>query len=402
MSADDPTANPDEPVGPEPTEGPDGTDGPGHPDDETLRRELAGRTDRDESARLVAHLDGCARCRDRLDDLGESPVELPAGDPVLHDGRHLRRAVRRTLLSVALQTAGLLVLGVILLNLVGQLVIHPLAVDRGDRLDGHVAAAVDLPVLLRPGAEVREYLSNPGIVRRTTEVRLERHVGGTARDLGEYALRLSPFSTNLANLGESTSLTPGFGPRLSEDPSSLSTPAFEPERFGEGVAATVELAWHDGLTRGQAATLADDDDVALTWVGFAVADLPAEDPLSRLGYSACARLPDRDLSGRGASFGSSGSRSFLPPGDGVDEAYRQVQRAVDNLASHGPDVTRLGGALADPAATATWLADNEPDVTSVVLTGSVAAIAETIEATGPDTAGLLDADLDRAPPQPCG
>lgn len=376
-----------------------------HPTDQQLRDELAGATSPADSQRLVAHLDGCTVCRHRLDRVGEAPVSVGGSDDPMHlDGRSLRRAVRRTLFGIAARTVALLVLVAVGAQLVGALVIHPLLVDRGDRLERHVVASIDLAVLQRPGAEIRGYLSNSGVLRRTTEVQVLRHVGGTPRDLGSYETRLSPLRTTFVDGAAPVS---GLGPRLSGDPVDRSTLPFDAERFGDGVAATVELAWHDGLDPDAAADLvAGREEVALTWVGFTVSDLPPENPGSRLGYGACAAPPEF-IGGRGAGFGSSGGfRTFgQRTGDGVEQALTQVRRAVDNLAAEGTVGDRVqgtDGALSDLPATARWLDENDPEVTSVVLTGSVPVLAAIVEEHDPDTAGLLEVDLDRASPEPCG
>lgn len=58
--------------------------------------------------------------------------------------------------------------------------------------------------------------------------------------------------------------------------------------------------------------------------------------------------------------------------------------------------------LTDLPATAAWFADNDPGVTSVVITGPTASVAEVVDATSPTDSMLLEVDFDRGAPEPCG
>jgi len=66
----------------------------------------------EESARIAGHLDGCRACGRLLDELaGTSPTPATTADqdPPAYDSRWIRRAVGRTMLSIAWRTALLLV-----------------------------------------------------------------------------------------------------------------------------------------------------------------------------------------------------------------------------------------------------------------------------------------------------
>ena len=257
--------------------------------------------------------------------------------------------------------------------------------------------------------------SNIGLLRRTTEVRYERVVGAARSDLGSYETRLGPLAMT-TGVG-SGPITAWRGPRLSEDPVDSSPVPFDPERAGEATAATVELTWFDTIDRGSVAELSSgDDDVMLTWVGFHTGDRPVQERGSVLGYSACSRGADEMLEGFalgsslfGGGFGTSGSfRVLPPPEDGVAHALEQLRRATDNLARSGwledePLLTDgpVDGPLADIAAVSRWLEDNDPEVATVVLTGPTPALADIVAASAPDTANLLELDLDRGAPEPC-
>lgn len=381
----------------------DPTPGP-HPTRDALRRYLDEELPPDESTAVGEHLERCETCVEALDELSE-PAPLPAtnGAPLTYDARWMRRAMRRTLLSLAWRTAVLLVVVAVGANLLGVLVIDPILINRGGRTPAHVTASVDLPVMMRPGAEIREFTSNSGVIRRTTEVEVERAVGAEQVSLGRYETRLGPLDVSMPS---GTFITPRMGPRLSEDAVDHSPVTFLPDRFGEGTAVTVELVWYDTIDRGTAARLHEDHDaVALTWVGFALPDQEHEDPWSRLGYGACAVSPERIGTPSMGGFGRGGFRA--PPGEprGPDQALEQLRRATENLAQTGwleGESMLEEHPLGDVQATATWLRDNDPDVASVVLTGATDDISEIVSASEPDTAYLLDVDFDRGPPEPCG
>lgn len=389
----------------------------GHPTDDALRRELHAQTDPEESARITDHLDACEQCGERLDALADTMPALSAeATATTDDPGWMRRAVSRTLFGVAWRAALLLAVVAIGGQFLGALVIHPLLVDRGDRLEEHLVAAIDLPVLLRPGVEASEIRTNPGVFRRSVEVRFERAVGAQHQDLGSYELRLGPLGMSRTD-GPLVAFPP-LGPSLSNDPSDRSTIAFDPSRAGEATAATVELRWFEGIDATQVPELTADagDELALTWVGFQVGEPPEDPDLAgaydaTLGYSACPAGADRlrEIIGDGPIHGgggmSGGFRAFPPePGDGVAQALAQVRRATANLASSGwlEDAGSVRDGLGDVQETARWLEDNDPDVTSVVLTGPTTLLAEVVEASGPDRAVLLELELDRGAPDPCG
>lgn len=400
------------------TDDPTGPTGRQHPSTQELRRELDGRTSPEESARITRHLDGCEACGRLLDELADTapaPATTTDRQPPTFDARWMRRAVGRTMLSIAWRSALLLVVVVVVAQVAAALVFHPLFVERGDRLEEHVVASIDLPVLLRPGVEVRDVRSSVGLLRRTTEVRFERAVGAAHSDLGTYETRLGVLAMPTA-VGHGP-ITAWRGPRLSEDPVDSSPVPFDPERAGEATAATVELTWFDTIERGSVAELSsDDDEVVVTWVGFRVGDGPVEERGSVLGYSTCGRGADDilatfDLAGGavGGGFGISGGFRLLPPPeDGVDHALRQARRATDNLARSGwlenePLITRgpVDGPLSDIAATNRRLQESDPDIVTVVLTGPTPSLADIIAASEPDTVTLLELDLDRGAPEPC-
>jgi hypothetical protein len=369
-----------------------------HPSTKRLRAFLDDDLPAVEAREVEDHLEACERCVAALDDL-EPPVRLreATAEAPAWDERRMRRAVRRTVLRTAVNAVLLLVLAALLLEVVGGFVIHPLLVDRGGRLESHVTATIDLPVLLIPGAEAGELYSDPGWVRRTTEVAYRRSVGSRPTSLGTFGTRTGPFGMSTTSGWD---LWPGA--YALEPGSDVHPTSFEPDRLGEGTAVTVELRWLRPVELETAdAVAAGSADVALLWVGFRVPGAPhPQDPGWTLGYSAYAEpwphLSDMRFGGFGTSDAT--ERRFHGDDLGARHALGQVRRATANLAAIGwpavddPDVY---GALADLDATEDALAATEPGVASVVITGPTQAVAEAVAAHGPDQAQLLEIDFDR-------
>jgi hypothetical protein len=398
----------------------DTPDRPGeHLTADALRTFLADTMAPQEAEDAAAHLERCDRCMRALDDLETTPAgtghdhgrattmststllrEPEANEPVW-DERRMKRSVRRTLLGTAVRAALLLLAGAIVLQLVGGFLVGPVLVDRGDRVPAVVAATFDLPVLTIPGAEVSEFSSQMGVLRRTTEVTVERAVGASAMPLGSFSTRIGPIGA--ASVGGPVH---AFGPVL-DTPSGTfvqDVPPFEPERLGEGTAATVELHLGRGVTVADADAIAEGaTEVELLWVGFRVPGGDPDDRSWRLGYSACGTIPEWVVDQGSMGFGGSGGFRTFGSDAGADHALGQVRRAVENLArtglvsGDGPE-----GALADPEATVALLAETEPEVMSVVLTGPTDALADLVQSVGPLSVDLLEVDFDRGAPQTCG
>jgi hypothetical protein len=385
------------------------TDASSHPPDERLLAYLDDRLDAADAEVVGHHLETCERCLARLDTLAPGPAldrrddgEVPSFDP-----RAMRRAVRRTLWRTAVNAALLLVAGAIVLQLIGALVVHPLFVSRGDRVSEHVAATIDLAVMTTPGAEVREYRSNIGWVRRTTEAEAERVVGGRSVPLGGYATRLGP----LAMTSDPDNRVFAYGPILSDPADDDGAVSFEPDRLPEGTAVTAELWFGEPVTTATVDELATDE-VALLWVGFDVTGVGAPDdsgehgngPTERLGYSACAELPPFIDEVGGGGFGGTGAFRRFPAtvGGGAEHALTQLRRATANLAEIGwlEQEPVDSGPLADLDAVQQRLDD--PQVRSVVVTGPTPEVAALHDELGAMHADLLEVDFDRGAPEPCG
>jgi hypothetical protein len=373
----------------------------------------------EEAQAAAAHLERCDSCMRALDALETSSAgtgreheggttmsaptlirEPEANEPVW-DERRMKRSVRRTLLGTAVRAALLLLAAAIIVQLVGGLLVGPLLVDRGDRLASVIVATFDLPVLTIPGAEVSEFSSQMGALRRTTEVSVERAVGASAVPLGSFATRVGPIGA--AAVGGPVHVS---GPVL-DTPSGTfvqDVPPFEPERLGEGTAATVELHFGSGVTVADADAIAGEaTDVELLWVGFRVPGGDPDDRSWRLGYSACGTIPEWLVDQRSTGFGGSGGFRTWDGDAGATHALGEVRRAMDNLAGTGlVSDDSFGGPLADAEQTASLLAETEPEVMSVVLTGPTDAIAQIVATVNPQSVDLLEVDFDRGAPLTCG
>jgi hypothetical protein len=383
------------------------TDPATHPSTERLRALLDDDLPAADAREVADHLEGCERCVATLDDL-EAPPVLPraaAGGAPAWDERRMRRAVRRTVLRTAVNTVLLLVLAALLLQVIGGLAVHPMLVDRGGRLESHVTATVDLPVLVIPGAEGGELYSDPGVLRRTTEVVLHRAVASGLVPLGSFGTRTGPFEMTTTSGWD---LRPGTASLRAGGDAGVGPSPFEPERLGEGTAVTVELQWMRPIDLEAADDVAaGSDDVALLWVGFRVPGAPRpQDPAWPLGYSACAEPWPYLSEMRSGGFGTSDATQRRFHGDdlGARHALDEVRRATANLAAIGwpaVDGPEGYGALADLDATADALSATEPGVASVVITGPTQAVAAAIGEHGPDQVRLLEIDFDRGAPGVC-
>lgn len=373
-----------------------------HPTPAHLRAYLVEALSAGEAERIGEHLEECVSCGARLDELQQPAVlpRSPAAELAAWDERGMRRAVRRTLVGTAAGAALLLIAGAFLLELLGWFVVHPLVVDRGDRVASSIAASVDLPVMTTPGAEPDQVLSNLGAIRRTTEVDIQRAVGARMSSLGRFTTRLGPAAVTTP---DDEPVTP-FGPLLSGPDGRIDlTPVeFEPERLSDGTAVTVELIWSDPLTL-EAANAVDDavDGVALLWVGFDLGEDPL-DPDWRLGYSACTHIPE--FLQAGSSRGGSGFRLARPALPGAQHALAELRRALTNLTDLGwpQDRPEASSAIGNPSAALERITDSDPGANRVVLTGPTPLVADAIDAHAADVAHLLEVDFDRGPPEECG
>ncbi|QBI21082.1 zf-HC2 domain-containing protein [Egibacter rhizosphaerae] len=367
-----------------------------HPDRRTIRRYLDDRLEASDVRVVEAHLADCEACGAALE-VEEPPVGLPGpDDPTGWDERRFRRIVRRTLLRTAVDVLLLGLAAVVAATLLSWFVWHPLVVDRGGRVADTVQAAADLPMLTVPGAEVSQVRSHPGLLRRSVEADVQHRLGGADESLVTYGVHLGPFgATRLHEMD----LAP-FGQTLPVD----GRQEFEPDRLPTGTSVSVHARWDDPLGRSRVDEMAvGAGDVALEWVGFEAGAADGEVPPAPLGYGACHRAEEVEASGLG-SFGMSPVVREFPreAGGGATRALEEARRATEGLVDARADLRPPRRTLPDePGSLVDRLAD-DPGVREVVLTGALDDVAALVDREGPETARLIDADLDTGPAEPCG
>jgi hypothetical protein len=368
------------------------TGGSGHPDRDRLRRWLDEALSADEAADVQAHVEGCTHCQQALEET-EPPVRLAAPpDAAGWDERRMRRAVRRALLRTAFDVLSIVVVLALVATALGAFVVSPLLVDRGDRVERARTAVTDLPILLTPGATPTSQGQAVGLASQRHETSFVRYIGSQGRDLGTFSGRLGilnwqpdPPSGYMGQLG-----------LAAERPRP-----FEPHRLPDGTVASVQLSFADGIDLTAADALAaDHEEVSLQWVGFHVDVVRTDDvdapwlAESGVGYSACHQGWDPERSG-----------GRVQPG-GSEHALDQARRATANLAASRDLRRALEGsvlpALRQIDEVADWLADNEPPVGAVVLTGPTADLAAIVDEAAPDEATQLGVDLYNGPGSMCG
>jgi hypothetical protein len=365
-------------------------------------------------AALEAHLSTCDDCRRLLGD-GEPPVAMPAASMTpTWDERGLRKAVRRTLTRVTLTATAIALMVVLVAWLLPRLPIgQPGYVARGDWLEPTAEATYDLPLLFNPGAFVSDWSMNAdGLVGKTFEVGIGRHVGSAVEPLGTTHLDVGP---RLRGPGAGLiALKPSPWPEFSFSDATLTSP-WQPERLPEGTVVTVLLDWEEPITVADADALVGAADASLIWAAFHLdwvrvfGGVPDEhdeqeprgwDPTGDIGYSTC-QSPEQLLASlhdsvqRGAV--GLGGGGWDARGHGVAGALEQVRRATANLAAVDVLEPLLDAGAYHPLTyrteVAAWLAENEPGVNAVVVTGPTDQVTDVIERADPSRAQILDIDF---------
>jgi hypothetical protein len=368
--------------------------------DHHIARDLLGAYVDDEleaptRAQLEAHLAACQACRSLLDGSPPVPLARISTDAPTWDERGLRRAVRRTLLSSVVASAGIALLVLLLAGLLLDPLLRPI-VTRGDRLEQAVQATFDIPTLFTPGASIGAYDHQPAGRRARIAVQVGRPVGAHVRPLAEYAVVLSAGAMRAEGTREPPFLN-------LDDVPVRAHPTWNRAHIVAGTVATVQLEWTDPIDRTEAeALVGPDTDARLIWVAFAVDPLRGDaalpdgwDPTVDLGYATCGGFPPGELEPLG--MGGSGTPNVFPTVEcGLDNALDQVRRATANLAAADelwdtfPQHDTIMARIDDAAA---WLADHQPDITSVVITGPSEILDGIVTNAGADTARLLGIDF---------
>jgi hypothetical protein len=335
--------------------------------DETLDRKTRAEIDR--------HLAGCADCRAVLD--GVPAVALGQLATAPFDERAMRRAVRTTLLRLAVNVVVIGLAAWLALTLIGYLVIQPLVVDRGGRAAAATQATQDLAVMYNPGAALGDGRHDSGIITRTSRATVVWPVGTITSELGTLETRIGPFG-----FGSTTGSQ--VDPSLGGD--SAAGNAQQLAEIGSGTVATVELHFDPPLTPARAQQLADSPaDVRVVWAGFATSDgAPAGiglQPGGTVGYGTCdPRQSDPELLGA-ASAGFSTS-AFTQPSS-IERALDATISAIDNLLDHGDLIEALGPSVtrSSVAAARDRLAA-DPVVETLVATGPSSELLRFVDEAG--------------------
>jgi len=330
---------------------------------ELLEDYVDERLNRPVRDQLEEHLGGCSECRSLLD--GVAPVDLEALGSADVDERTLRRSVRRALWRTVIDAAGMLVLLVVGLWVISNFVVHPLLLDRSGRAAATARATFDVASMFNRGAFVDDFTIDPGAFDRTFTATVQMPVGAGRADLGTVASRIGLFGSG----GET------IWPFVDSD-SRAGGAQDVLGRLGDGAVATVSVDFYPPISVDQAQSLADSpgSDVSVVWAGFLLSDadpaVAATDPLRMLGYSTCVgtdQIPPSVFSASSASAGG----NFGVSSPSVQNALQEVSRSTSHLAEH-PDVAAQlfdGANSGQFQRVAAYLADTDPQVETLVVTG---------------------------------
>lgn len=352
--------------------------------DETLDRQTRATVD--------DHLASCPECRAILD--GVAAVPLGPGSTGGVDETSVRRSVRTATFRTIVDAA-LMLLGVWLaLWLVAVLVVQPFVINRGGRAATMTEATLDLATMLNPGVWVEEFEIQSTALGRTATATVALPIGGGLQPLGEISSRVGPLGFGDADGGS-------FFPFVQNDSRSMTDARSILPNLGEGTVATVALWPAGAITIDQAQAIADstEHDIAVVWAGFSVGEPSAGSPPGferggTLGYSTCLSADTVDDALFGATSASLGRGTGFAPAS-IADAYERVRSAVDNLTKR-PEIAEGFSPGIDPdrvKAAATELADREPAVTALVVTGPTAEVLELVDAQPDAGVSLLGVDF---------
>jgi hypothetical protein len=341
--------------------------------DETLDRETRREVD--------AHLATCAECQAILEEV--APVELGDGGSSAWAPVDMRRAVRRSMFRVALDTVLLLIATILVAWLLSLTLLHPLVINRGGRAEAATVATVDLAVMFNPGASLTEYAYSSHLLGRTSQAIVVLPVGNDTRELASIESRIGLFAFGDADGGR---LFPFFSggeqPLGGED---------RLEAVADGTVATVQLSYQTPIDLASAEKLAATvADVRVVWAGFSVGGLESGlAPTGVLGYGTCDQRSIDPSGAPGSSGGGSGEGLGHPVS--VARALSETVRALGNLVDH-PDL--IQGIGATPEELDAALGELEtPRVSSLVVTGPTQEVLRFIDEATPDAVGVLAIDF---------
>jgi len=351
--------------------------------------------DRATYKRVEAHLAGCAECRAILDEV--APVDLSglAGGAV--DERALRRSVRRAMWRTVTNTALMLVSLWIVGWLISAAVIQPLVVNRGDRAVIATRATFDMAMMVNEGAITTDWDVTSGPASRTNTAHLALQVGAGAKELGEVGSRIG-----ITRFGDP--LGGWFWPYVTGN--NTGTPGeYRLSELGSGTVATVAAHFNEPISMARAQELADSTeyDVRVVWAGFPTSqreDLD-ETPFSGfgygvLGYPTCLEPGMVDESHFGGTSASGGYGIGIAPAS-ITNALAEVRRVVGTLTANPWLIERVIDQNASDVErleqTAAHLAQADPGVVTLVVTGPTTELVEFLAETEVEYPVVLAVDF---------
>lgn len=346
--------------------------------DESLDRAARGAVD--------DHLAGCAECSAILD--GIARVELGDFGAPVFDEKAMRRAVRSSLVRLAVNVVVIGLAAWLVATLVGLLVLQPLIVDRGDRAAAATQATGDVAVMFNPGAALVSLDHNSGIITRASTATVVIPVGAAAVDLGTVETRLGPFSFGPA---EGMIVPPYFGNEGSADASEQLALA------GAGTVATVVLQFDPPISLETAQGLADSPlDIRVVWAGFPTSGGEPTgiglEPGGMVGYGTCD-MREEAAEILSASGGSIGRAAFTLPSS-IKRALDATRASIDNLLDHEDLIAGLTtGVTVDSVKAARDHLASSPEVRTLVATGPAPELVQYLAESAAASAAVYDIDF---------
>ncbi|MDH3261730.1 MAG: zf-HC2 domain-containing protein [Acidimicrobiia bacterium] len=355
---------------------------------ELLEDYVDERLDRPVRDQLEKHLSGCPECRSILD--GVAPVDLEALGSADVDERTLRRSVRRALWRTVIDAAGLLVLLVFGLWAISNFVVHPLLMNRGGRAAAVARATFDVAGMFNRGAFVDDFTIDPGVFDRTFTARVQMPVGAGRVDLGTVSSRIGLFGSGGGTIWP-----------FADSESRAGAVQDILGRLGGGTVATVSVDFYPAISVDQAQLLAEHPgaDVSVVWAGFllseAAPEVAASDPLRMLGYSTCVGTDQIPPSVFASYSGNAGGYAFAAHPSSVRNALQEVRRSINHLAEHPNVAAQLfeGANSGQFQRVAAYLADTDPQVEALVVTGPTDEILKFIDQADTKDGRVLAVDF---------
>jgi hypothetical protein len=235
---------------------------------------------------------------------------------------------------------------------------------------------------------VSDFTIDSGVFDRAFNAKVELPIGAGMADLGTVSSHIGVFGS----VGT-------IWPYVDSSSRIAGAAAEVLGRLGSGTVATVAARFDEPVSIEQAQLMVDstEADVSVIWAGFLLTEaspaVAAEDPLRTLGYSTCVGTDQLDPRLFGASSADAGS-SFGSSPSSVDNALEEVRRSLNQLAEH-PDLAAglfEGGAEAVLRASG-YLAENEPKVETLVITGPTDEVLRFFEESGVRGGTVLAVDF---------